>query len=141
MDKIQKIGTSAFIFKNNHVLLLKRAKDEGVFPEHWELPGGKVEYGERPEDAVAREIREETGLKIKVGFPYGTFSYFLNEIHYIDIQYYCYALGDEIKLSVEHEKYLWANENDLKDLLITEQMREAIDKGFEYIKLFFLMAK
>ena len=131
MAKIQKIGTSAFIWKNDKVLLLKRAKGEKVFPEHWELPGGKVEYAEKPEDAVIREIQEETGLKIKVGRPYSAFSYLWGEKHYIYIQYFCEILSGEIKLSEERSDYLWAEKNDLKNLQITEQMRKVILEGYD----------
>jgi len=140
MPKIQKVGTSAFIYKSGKVLLLRRSAKENPFPSYYELPGGKVEYGEKPEDGLLREILEETGLKVRVGLPYGTFSYFWGEIHFIDVQYYCYASDDKVIISPEHEEYLWANENDLTNLQITEQMREAIERGFKLIKLFFIMS-
>jgi 8-oxo-dGTP diphosphatase len=140
MNKIQKIGASAFIFKNDKVLLLKRAKDEKIFPGYWELPGGKLEYGENPEDGAKREAKEETGLTVKVGMPYSTFSsifsYLEEEIYFVDIQFFCRAVDEKITLSPEHEEYFWAGKNDFAGFEITGQMREAIRKGFENIKLF-----
>ena len=48
---------------NNHVLLLLRDNKIGIpFPNMWDIPGGKVENGELPEDTVRREMNEEMGL-------------------------------------------------------------------------------
>jgi 8-oxo-dGTP diphosphatase len=131
MDKIQKIGTSAFIFKDNSVLLLKRSKSENPFPEYWELPGGKIEFGESPEDALKREVMEEAGIEIEVEHPYSDFSYIYNNKHYIDIQYVCHAISSNIQLSHEHDEYFWAKEDDLNNFKITEEMRGVILKGFQ----------
>jgi acetyl-CoA carboxylase carboxyl transferase subunit beta len=47
------------------VLLVRRARPPSV--GSWTLPGGKVEEGETPEDAIVREVLEETGLRVEVG--------------------------------------------------------------------------
>ncbi|MEF8848611.1 MAG: NUDIX hydrolase, partial [Candidatus Thermoplasmatota archaeon] len=52
------------ILKNNKILLIKRKNPP--FQNQWALPGGFVEYGEKTEDAVKREIYEETNLKTKI---------------------------------------------------------------------------
>jgi 8-oxo-dGTP diphosphatase len=134
MPKLQKIGTSAFIYKDGKILLLLRSANEKAFPLFWELPGGKIEFGESTEKGLRREILEETGLDIKILKPYSTFSYIFNETHYIDIQFFCELLGGNVKISKEHDKYLWVDKNNLDDLHISEQMRMAILKGFEFIK-------
>jgi len=67
------IRASAIIIKNNQVLLMHRKK-EGK--EYWTFPGGGIEDGEIGEEAVAREVKEETGLtcvKIKKAFEVETF--------------------------------------------------------------------
>ena len=51
------------------ILLVRRATE--VENGKWDLPGGYLEEGEHPEDAVVREVREETGLEIEVGELYG----------------------------------------------------------------------
>jgi 8-oxo-dGTP diphosphatase len=51
-------------FPNNKVLLIKRGTP--VFRGYWALPGGKVEDGETVEEAMVREIREETGLTVEI---------------------------------------------------------------------------
>ena len=51
-------------FPNNKVLLIKRGTP--VFRGYWALPGGKVEDGETVEEAMVREVREETGLAVEI---------------------------------------------------------------------------
>ncbi len=57
-------GISAFIIKENRILLLKR--EVNPFKGFWEVPSGKLEDGESFEEAVIRELKEETSLKTKV---------------------------------------------------------------------------
>ena len=55
----------ALIDPDGRVLIAKRPADKAM-PGLWEFPGGKIEPGERPEDAIIREIREELGIVDKV---------------------------------------------------------------------------
>jgi 8-oxo-dGTP diphosphatase len=59
-----KVGVGGIVHKDGQVLLLlrKRAPEAGT----WSLPGGRVEFGERLEDAVVREVREELGITVEV---------------------------------------------------------------------------
>jgi len=59
------VGVSALIVRDGLVLLVRRGKEP--FTGFWSLPGGRVEPGETMQDAVKREVREETGLDIEVG--------------------------------------------------------------------------
>jgi len=60
------------ILKDDAVLLIKRKNEP--FKGRWALPGGFVEYGERVEDSVIREIFEETGLRTRVNKLVGVYS-------------------------------------------------------------------
>ena len=50
--------------QKKQILLLKRSKDESVFPGYWDIPGGTLKDGEDPADGAIREAREEAGIDI-----------------------------------------------------------------------------
>jgi 8-oxo-dGTP diphosphatase len=64
----QRLAAYALVFDDAGRVLLSREPDSrGRLPARWLLPGGGVEHGEHPEQAVIREVREETGLSVRVG--------------------------------------------------------------------------
>lgn len=70
--KSPKLTADGAILKDNKILLIKRKNDP--FRGKWALPGGYVEYGEKVEDTVAREVYEETGLSTKIRDLIGIYS-------------------------------------------------------------------
>jgi 8-oxo-dGTP diphosphatase len=62
--KSPKLTVDGAILKDKKVLFIKRKNEP--FKDKWALPGGFVEYGEKVEDAIIREINEETGLITKI---------------------------------------------------------------------------
>lgn len=58
------VGVAGIVFREDAVLLIRRGKEPSR--GEWSLPGGAVEVGETPEEALRREIREETGLEVEV---------------------------------------------------------------------------
>jgi 8-oxo-dGTP diphosphatase len=59
-----RVGCAAIIKRDNKVLLAQRGETK-AYAGLWEAPGGKLEYGEQPEDCVRREVEEETELKVE----------------------------------------------------------------------------
>ena len=62
--KSPSLTVDGAVFDKEKILLIKRKNEP--FKDRWALPGGFVEYGEKVEDAVVREVYEETGLKTKI---------------------------------------------------------------------------
>lgn len=60
-----KIIVHAIIKHNNKYLVTKRSKNENVYKEYWDIPGGLANQGETPREALIREVKEEVNLKIK----------------------------------------------------------------------------
>jgi 8-oxo-dGTP diphosphatase len=135
MEKFQKICVTGFIYKDDKVLILKRSKEESFLPEYWELPGGKVEFGESLEESMNREMKEETGLEIKNIKPYSSFSYVSQDgqRHTVDVQFLAEIKGgpSEVEISDAHSESLWVGENELHNFKLSDLMKEAIIKGFK----------
>lgn len=72
------------MIKNGALLMVKRGREPAL--GLWTLPGGRVEYGERLEAALAREVREETGLLVEVGWLLGIHEV-IDERHFVILDY------------------------------------------------------
>jgi len=57
---------AALILKDDHILACQRTRHQ-VMPLKWEFPGGKIEEGEQPRDALRRELEEELGIEATIG--------------------------------------------------------------------------
>jgi 8-oxo-dGTP diphosphatase len=66
MSRQRKLVVAALVREGGRVLVSRRRSDQAM-PNLWEFPGGKVEPGEAPTAALAREVREELGCDIEVG--------------------------------------------------------------------------
>jgi ADP-ribose pyrophosphatase YjhB (NUDIX family) len=66
VERVQRVSAYALIRRGGEVLLTRNSV-HGPHPGQWSLPGGGIDFGESPRDAVVREVREETGLACRVG--------------------------------------------------------------------------
>ena len=95
---------AAVIFKDDNVFATQRGY--GEFKDGWEFPGGKVEPGESPEDALRREIREEMEMEITVGDLIDTIEYDYPTFHLSMKCFACTIAGGSPHL-LEHEAAKW----------------------------------
>ena len=70
------VAVAYIIVRDGSVLVLRRSPLKDHAPGEWETGSGRVEYGEAPEDAVRREVREETGLQVEIVAPVDTFHFY-----------------------------------------------------------------
>ena len=100
-------------------------------PNLWDIPGGSMEIGEKPEATVIREILEETNLKVRLNnlqFAYSNFTE-LPERQTIQLIYDADYISGEIKLnSKEHDKYLWVTLEDAKKMRLINFLDEYLNK-------------
>ena len=122
------VPQKALIEKEGKFLIIKRSAADHVFPGHWDLPGGKLEHNEKPQDGLKREVREETNLEINVFDP--VFSYLETEFvqAYLTV-FECELVSEEIKLSNEHTEYKWATKEEIQTLLIEPYVKELFEKN------------
>lgn len=99
---------------DNKFLIIKRSDNDFVRPGTWDLPGGSMVYGELHQDALKREILEETGLKIKNVKEIKAITAYDKEkpLYYILIGSVCTAISDEVELSEEHSEYKWVTKDE-----------------------------
>jgi 8-oxo-dGTP diphosphatase len=88
-------------------LLLRRSQNSHSNPGKWDLPGGKLNHRELLEEAVAREVWEETGISINPGNIAGYVTFELPDKKIIAIVYDGGYVIADIKLSNEHIEYSW----------------------------------
>jgi 8-oxo-dGTP diphosphatase len=120
---------AAVIVKGDMVLAAQRGY--GPYKGGWEFPGGKIEEGETPEEALKREIREELDMEINVGKKLVEVVYDYPEIHLIMECYLCTVASGKPVLK-EHEQARWLTPYELN----TVDWLEADKKTVEALKRF-----
>ena len=95
---------AAIIINNNKVFATQRGY--GEFKDGWEFPGGKIELGETPQEALVREIKEELDTEIEVKDYLETVEYDYPEFHLSMDCFFCEIKSGELVLK-EHEAAKW----------------------------------
>lgn len=89
------LAVSAIVVTGRRLLVVRR--DTGPFAGRWSLPGGKVEAGERLKNAVAREVREEAGLRVKPGSVAGVHEVVVDGWHFVIIVHHATEIGGRLQ--------------------------------------------
>lgn len=96
----------AALCRRRHRVLLSRRRADQPLPLLWELPGGKVEPGEAPAEALRREIAEELGVDAKVGRPVDVIFHRYPDFDLIMIVYRCRLLGEPKAVQVADVRWV-----------------------------------
>ena len=105
---------AAVIIKNRQVFCAQR-KNFGEAAKKWEFPGGKIEEGETPQEALAREIFEELDTQIEIGEFITTVNHQYNTFSITMHAYQATVLTGDLKLS-EHLDSRWLCKEELDSL-------------------------
>lgn len=132
------MGVGALIFDSDSILLVERAGEP--LKGYWSLPGGLLETGELIEDAVRREVREETGLEVEPVYRFDIFERIMRddqghaEYHYVLVDYVCKVTGGEARPADDASRVEWVPRAKLRDYKITAGTREAVERAYDDVR-------
>ena len=106
MKTIRVVGAVICDSLEHKTKIFATQRGYGTYKDYWEFPGGKIEPGETPQEALAREIREELDTEIRVGDYITTIEYDYPEFHLSMDCFWCEVVEGELTLK-EHEAAKW----------------------------------
>ena len=122
---------AAIIIKDDQVFATQRGY--GEFQGWWEFPGGKMEAGESPQEALKREIREELDADVLVKELLETVEWDYPNFHLTMHCFICNLLSESLHLN-EHEAATWLTHATLKSVKWLPADEILLDKIAEYLK-------
>lgn len=124
------VAVGAFIFdRDGRVLLVERGRPpaEGL----WSVPGGKLEMNETLAQAVAREVREETGLTVVVGGLACVVERMSEGYHYVILDYLARVIGGELTPGSDVRNARWVTSDDLPTMALTDGLLTLLERARE----------
>jgi len=135
------VATKAIIFniKTKKYLVLKKSASEDINPETFDIPGGRIRFGEKLEEAVKREAKEESDVDVNVlgMFNAWTFVKEDRDFQLTGVDFLCTTEQEEVRLSEEHSGFEWKSaEEIIKDEKYPEWLRKTLEKAEKFRKIF-----
>ena len=123
MEKPFSLAVKAIILDaGGRCLLVRRSIANLHFVGMWEWPGGKVDPGEDFASAVIRETREETSLEVEITGLAGATHFEMPKVNVVLLCMETRIVGGEIKLSDEHDQFMWVPLSELSRWPVPEQI-------------------
>ena len=129
---VPRVGVGAVVLDGERVLLARRgrAPSQGK----WSIPGGLVHLGERLEDALVREIEEESGLRVRLLGLCGVIDRIVREqdavrYHYVIIDYAAEPVGGRLQAGSDAAEVRWVNVDDLGQYDTTDGLADMIHRA------------
>lgn len=125
---------TALILHKNKVLLARR--NYNPFKDYWDLPGGFIDKGEHPEDAIKRELKEEMGMSVRIkklfGVYTGTYLWNVDPCYILSVAYIVEPQGwyERIVDAKEVKDIKWFSKKELKRKKIAFDSNRKILKDF-----------
>jgi mutator protein MutT len=136
------VGIGGVIIDDGRAVLIRRGS-EPLLGE-WSIPGGTLELGETPEEGVARELLEETGIEVRILELIEVFDRIYPgngtagekdkknpRFHYVIADYLCERLGGEPRAGSDVTDLAFAREEELAKFQLTETATRILKKAFE----------
>jgi len=129
--------SSALMIKDKKVLLNLRAKGVEKFPGCWGFPGGKNDDGETPEEAVVREVKEETGIDVEFDSIISLGHFYPHQFHKSNLYILCIANAKSSEINIEDTKEIleakWMDVNEyIEDESVLSYSKAVVISAIEY---------
>lgn len=127
------VATKAFINHRGKILILRESNTytDGTNTEKYDVAGGRLTPGEKFNDALQREIKEETGLDVDIGKPFhaGEWRPVVRgeQWQVVGIFFECFAKSDEVILSEDHNGYEWIDPKHYAEFNIIDNLATAFE--------------
>ena len=124
------------IVRETRALIIKRAHEPRK--GEWSLPGGLLELGESLQDAVRREIKEETGLEVEIGPIIETFDRIHRDdagrirYHFVIVDFVCWSDEGEAVAGSDAEGVAWVEAHEIDDYAVNAHAKDVILRGLNY---------
>ena len=126
MARDRKLVVAGLIVRDGRVLITQRRADQAL-PLQWEFPGGKVEPGEAPVAALARELAEEIGVRVDVGRIWDVMFHAYEAFDLVMLVYTCRVVEGEAR-AVEVADLAWVAPGELPRWDILPADRPLVDR-------------
>jgi ADP-ribose pyrophosphatase YjhB (NUDIX family) len=123
-----------YVVKDGKVLLVRRGNEPGR--GKWSLPGGRIRFGERSEEAALREMREETGLEVRLRRVVNVVDVFWRSErgelleHFVIVDFEAEVIGGELRPANDALDARWFSPEELKGLEMTDSTRRFLEEHF-----------
>ncbi len=127
------VGVGAVVVNGGRALVVRRATEP--LKGEWSIPGGMLELGEKLREGVAREVLEETGLKVEVGDVLDVFDSIFpdpdgrTQYHFVLIDFLCHVLGGDLRPASDVSDAKWVTIEESGSLGMKEVTVGVIRKG------------
>ena len=130
MHLVTRIAEYGVIFNDEKEFLMLKFSKEANPGEAWIFPGGRLDEGDLPYEALKREIKEETGLDVEVLFPCDVAMWGKGDDHRYAVFFVCGLVGGKVKLCPEHQEYRWFSLNELGEIRFHDKsFKRVIEKA------------
>lgn len=129
------VGVGGVVISDGRTLLIRRSGPP--LQGEWSIPGGTLETGETLREGVRRELREETGVEVRVGEMIEVFERIFPDAqgrpqyHFVILDFLCEYAGGEAQAASDVTDVAWAAEEELEGFHLSPTALRVIRKGFE----------
>jgi 8-oxo-dGTP diphosphatase len=130
--EIPRIAVGAVILDDSdpadrRILLVRRARPP--MAGRWSLPGGRLEFGERIEAALRREVFEESGLDVQVGPLVEVVEMIDSPYHYVILDYVCRRTGGELRAGDDASDVVFVRPDECAQYGVTDAVVRVVGKA------------